>query len=104
MAIERDTDDAVPAPWRWQHFCREIEVYTRDPAPPAGEPFTGRYRGSVRTGGEWRVYPDEVSPEPEATGAAEGGSEAERMAAARCEVERRVGGEGEEGSDDCGNE
>ena len=72
MAIERDTDDAVPAPapWRWQHFCRGIEVYTRDPEPPAGEPFTGRYRASVSTGGTWRVYPDEVSPEPEATGAA----------------------------------
>lgn len=91
MAIERDTDDAVPAPWRWQHFCRGIEVYTRDPAPPDGEPFMGRYRGSVLTVGTWRVYPDEVSPDAVATGAAEGGSEAERMAAARREVERRVG-------------
>lgn len=100
MAIERDTDDAVPtcAPWRWQHFCRGIEVYTRDPEPPAGQPFTGCYRGSVRTGGEWRVYPDEVSPEPHATGAAEGGSEEERMAAARGEVERRVAARKGEGA------
>lgn len=98
MAIERDTDDAVPAPapWRWQHFCRGIEVYTRDAAPPSGEPFTGRYRASVREGGAWRVYVDDVSTEEAAAGVAEGGSEEERRAAARSEVERRVGGSDDE--------
>ena len=93
-----------PSPWRWQPFAPGLEVYTRDPVPPAGEPFTGRYRASVSTGGTWRVYPDEVSPDLAAGGSAEGGSEAERMAAARGEVEQRVGGEEGRGSDGDENE
>ena len=74
---------SAPSPWRWQPFAPGLEVYTRDPQPPPGEPFTGRYRGSADTEGRWRVYPDEDAAEPAAQGQARGATVEERMGAAR---------------------
>ncbi len=94
MAIERDSDDTVPAlapGRRWQPFTTGIEVYTRDPAPPPGEPFTGGYDGSAFAEGRWRVYVGEGA-EPEAEGWCDGRDGEERMAAAKREVERWWGG------------
>ncbi len=94
MAIERDSDDAVGAPGRrWQSFTPGIEVYTRDPAPPPGEPFTGNYEGSAFVEGRWRVYVGE-GVDPVAEGFCEGRDGEERMAAAKREVERWWGGQG----------
>lgn len=78
---------------RWQPFAPGIEVYTRDPAPPPGEPFTGDFDGSAFAEGRWRVYVGEGA-EPVAEGWCVGRDGEERMRAARREVERWWGGAG----------
>ncbi len=96
MAIERDTDDTVTTTTtgrRWQPFAPGIEVYTRDPAPPPGEPFTGNYEGSAFAEGRWRIYVGD-GPDPAAEGWCGGRDEEARMREARRAVERWWGAAG----------